>query len=154
MESTNKSNNQQEFQGTFITLRPKTDKPFKWPDMHIFLLSTKYLLIEKCLDPHNPAKKLTGIQFEKEIDSFIDYYKKHLSGKTIEFSTKHPMKYNIENGLIAVYSHDRVSVSKIPYIWEETLKIIGYTRDESLPVPFSNGEAYYDEFRDELHAIW
>ena len=154
MENTNTSNKQQEFLGKFITLRPKTNKPFKWPDVVILIVSEKYQMIEESLAPHDPAKKLTGREFENELDSFINHYKNHLSGKTVEFSTKYPMKYNIKNGLIVVYSYDRLSVAKVPYIWEESLKIIGYTRDESLPVPFSNGEAYYDVFRDELHAIW
>lgn len=154
MENTSTSNKQQEFRGTFITLRPRTNKPFKWPDVVTLLISEKYQMIEECLAPHDPAKKLTGRQFEGEIDSFIDYYKNHLSGKTVEFSVKHPMKYNIKNGLMAVYTDDRISVSKIPYVWEETLKIIGYKLDKSLPVPFADGESYYDEFRDELHTIW
>ena len=76
MDKVSTSNNSAEFKGTFITLRPKTDKPFKWPDSQILLLSTQYV------------------------------------------------------------------------------KIKGYTIDKSLPVPFSDGEAYYDSFRDELLAIW
>lgn len=155
MSNTTVSSTNVGFMGAFITLRLRTDRPMKWPDVHILSYHSDYVLIPECPAHHDPAKRLNGKEFEKELNSFTDYFKKSISKKeTVRMFDKNPMTYNTSNGLIAIYSHDNVSVAKIPFIWEETLKVIGYKRDETLPVPFANGEAYYNSFRDELLAIW
>ncbi len=143
-----------EFTGQFITLRLKTEGPALWPDIHVLSFYSDYVLIPKCPPPHNHAKKFIGNEFDNALLSFTEYFKNNVSGKSIKMSKETPMTYNIKNGLIAVYTDDRISVSKIPFIWEEALKVIGYTRDENLIVPFANGEAYYNKFKDELLAIW
>ncbi len=151
--STNKPKRKSDFLGQFLTLQLKSDK-MKWPDVHILSYSKDYVLIKECPPPHDPAKKLIGKEFETALLSFTNYFKKNLSKDTITFSKNNSLKYNVSNGLIAVYSIDRISIAKVPFFWEETLKTIGYTRDEKLPVPFDNGEAYYDKSRDELYTIW
>ena len=154
MDTANTSKKGTKFHGKFITLRLKTDKPEKWPDVHTLFLKDEYLLIKDCPPPHNPEHKYVAFEFEKALLGFTEYFKRNNFGSPIVFSNENTMKYNICNGLIAVYTVDRIEIAKVPFVWEEALKVIGYTRDDNLPVPFSNGEAYYDEARDELYAIW
>ena len=154
MDTTKTSKKDAEFRGKFITLRLKIDKPEKWPDVHTLLYKDEYRLIKDCPSPHDPAHKFVAFEFDKALVSFTEHFKRNNSGSPIIFSNENIMKYNVCNGLIAVYTIDRIKIAKVPFIWEEALKVIGYTRDESLPVPFSNGEAYYDRVRDELYAIW
>ena len=85
--------------------------------------------------------------------SFKKYAKKNITENIIKFSKGNAMKYNISNGIIAIYTYDGINITKPSIIWEDNLKKLGYVRDENLQVPFTKKEAYYDKFRDELQFI-
>lgn len=154
MSKTSISNVESEFCGQFMILGLKTDKNREWPNAHVFFYRKEYLLIPNCQFPRNPVKKYKDCEFEKELPSFIECVKKNLSKETVTFSNRKPMTYNIKNGLVAIYTHDRVEVTKITFMWEKNLKTLGYIRDSKLLVPLASQEIYYDETRDELLAVW
>ena len=155
MSTTNTSNSGGVFRGRFINFRlTDLNKPIYWPETMILHYSEYYRLIQNCPPPHQKPNKSRDHEFEKDLLDFANHFRNNLTDEVSAFSSTNGPKYNICNGLIAVYSYDRLLVAPPNVIWENTLLCLGYSRDESLPVPFSNGEAYYDKFRDTLHAIW
>lgn len=152
--TTSTPNTSSDIRGRFIILRIKTDKPIKWPDVHYLSYYTEYLLVPECKSTRNPSGRSTGKELEVALESFIDIARKKISKETIKFPKNNSLKFNVSNGFIAVYANDNIEVAKTPMIWEEALTAIGYTRDESLPVPFANGESYYDKYKDELLTLW
>ena len=154
MSRTSTSKTGSEFLGQFMTIGLKNDKNRDWPNAHIFFYRKNYLLIPNCQFPRNPAKKYKDYEFERELPSFIECVKKNLSKEIVTFSHQKPFTYNVQNGLVAIYTYDKVEVTKTSFMWEETLKTLGYTRDTKLAVPLANKEIYYDEARDELLAVW
>ena len=142
--------------GQLVTMGLKADTPIKMEFSLYLSYYKEYQKIQGC-----PAsfKELQANGFtDKEIEiawlSFKKYAKNNLSENTFKFSKDTTMAYNINNGLIAIYTLDHIEVAKASSVWEDTLMILGYTRKENLPVPFSSKEAYYDRAADKLLAIW
>ena len=117
---------------------------------------TDYLVIPGCPKTREELKAsgYTDKQIEYAWLSFKKYAKKCILGETTRFSRDQMMRYNIRNGLIAIYTEVEVKVAKPSGILIDNLASLGFKQDNNLFVPFSDREAYYDKDTDILFTIW
>ena len=142
--------------GQPVIISLMTDKDSEPYTLHSFDYGKEYKVI-----PGRPSNfdELDNAGFSSKESSaawiaYIKYAKKLLpTAETTSFSGAEN-KFNIQNGIMVIYDMDRVKVMIASNEIETRLLHLGFHQDETLYVPFSNKESYYDLEFDALLTWW
>lgn len=142
--------------GELCVMNLKTDSPAEQHIMQYLSYDTDYIVIPRCPSTREEFKAagFSDKQIEAAWLSFKKYAKKCVAGEPTRFSKEDCMKYNIKDGMIAMYSEAAIKVAKPFGIQVDNLVELGFKYDGNLFVPFTQREAYYDENTDNLFVLW
>lgn len=152
----NTSTTKHDIPGELCIMNLEGNSPAEQHVMQYLLYDTDYIVIPRCPSTREECKAAgySDKQIETAWLSFKKYAKKCVSGEPTRFSKDDCMKYNIKDGLIAIYTESAIKVAK-PFGFQVARLIeLGFKHDENLFVPFTHREAYYNRTNDTLFVLW